>query len=238
MRKFLTFLLLAAAISAHAKHKYRVLVFSKTKGFRHDCIADAKAAIMQLGKDNGFAVDTTEDASAFTIANLKRYDAVIFSCTTGDVLDSTQQVALQTFIHKGGGFMGIHAATDTEYDWPWYGKLSGAYFLSHPRQQTATLRVIDHHHPATRHLPDEWIRKDEWYNFKDISPDIHVLIKIDESTYEGGKNGDNHPMCWYHEFEGGRSFYTEMGHTKESYKDPVYLQHILGGIQYAAGITK
>jgi len=233
---FLAFLLLVAAISANAKHKYRVLVFSKTKGFRHDCIPTARQAILKLGAENNFAVDTTEDASVFTYDNLKKYDAVIFSCTTGDVLDSAQQEAFIKYIHKGGGFMGIHAATDTEYDWPWFGRLVGAYFTSHPKQQVATLKVIDKSHISTKHLPDDWTRKDEWYNFRDINPDIHVLIKIDESTYEGGKNGDNHPMCWYHAFEGGRSFYTEMGHTKESYTDPLYLQHLLGGIQYAANI--
>ncbi|NIG52946.1 ThuA domain-containing protein [Chitinophaga sp. Cy-1792] len=233
---FLAFLLLVTAISVSAKHKYRVLVFSKTKGFRHDCIPVAKAAIMKLGQENNFAVDTTEDASVFTYENLKKYDAVIFSSTTGDVLDSAQQEAFTKYIHKGGGYMGIHAATDTEYDWPWYGKLAGAYFTSHPKQQVATLHVVDKSNIATKHLPDNWSRKDEWYNFKDINPDIHVLIKIDESTYEGGKNGDNHPMAWYHDFEGGRAFYTELGHTKESYDDPAYLQHLLGGIQYAANI--
>ncbi|MFB6455436.1 ThuA domain-containing protein [Chitinophaga sp. Hz27] len=233
---FLAFLLLVTAISVSAKHKYRVLVFSKTKGFRHDCIPVAKAAIMKLGQQNNFAVDTTEDAAVFTYDNLKKYDAVIFSSTTGDVLDSAQQEAFIKYIHKGGGYMGIHAATDTEYDWPWYGKLAGAYFTSHPKQQIATLHVVDKSNIATKHLPDNWTRKDEWYNFKDINPDIHVLIKIDESTYEGGKNGDNHPMAWYHDFEGGRAFYTELGHTKESYDDPAYLQHLLGGIQYAANI--
>ncbi|HVI48716.1 MAG TPA: ThuA domain-containing protein [Chitinophaga sp.] len=237
---FITLLLFAGVLSVQALHKdkhkpKRVLVFSKTTGFRHDCIPVAKTTIMQLGKDNGFEVDTTEDAAAFTSRNLKKYAAVIFSCTTGDVLDSVQQIAFQQYIHNGGAWMGIHAATDTEYDWPWYNKLAGAYFLSHPRQQQAKLLVVDHNHPAAKELPDEWVRKDEWYNFKDISPDIHVLIKIDEKSYEGGKNGDNHPMCWYHEFEGGRAFYTELGHTKESYSDPLYLKHLLGGIQYAIG---
>ncbi|WP_212001771.1 ThuA domain-containing protein [Chitinophaga sp. HK235] len=232
-------LLLSVSLCAQAVKKpkpKRVLVFSKTTGYRHDCIPVAKATIMQLGKENGFDVDTTEDAALFTTANLKKYAAVIFSCTTGDVLDSTQQVAFQQYIHQGGGWMGIHAATDTEYGWPWYNKLAGAWFLDHPKQQQATLHVIDHHHPATQHLPDDWVRKDEWYSFKDLNPDVHVLIKIDESTYQGGKNGDNHPMCWYHTFEGGRAFYTAMGHTKESYSDPLYLKHLLGGIQYTMGI--
>lgn len=214
----------------------RLLVFSKTMGFRHDCIPVAKVAIMQLGQENGFDVDTTEDANAFEYKNLKKYAAVLFLNTTGNVLDDKEQAAMEKYIHKGGGFMGIHAATDTEYDWPWYNKLVGAWFTSHPKQQTATLVVVDKNNDATRHLGDKWSRWDEWYNFKDLNPDLHVLIKIDESSYEGGKNGDNHPMAWYHDFDGGRAFYTEMGHTKESYSDKTYMRHVLGGLRYVMGL--
>ncbi|MCW3462940.1 ThuA domain-containing protein [Chitinophaga nivalis] len=238
MIKIILALLLSGVLYAQAAPvppTKKILVFSKTTGFRHDCIPTAKQAIMQLGATHGFAVDTTEDASVFTTANLQQYAAVIFSCTTGDVLNDAQQTAFQAYIRQGGGFVGIHAATDTEYDWPWYNRLVGAWFLSHPRQQTATLLVTDTAHPATRHLPANWVRKDEWYNFKDLNPDVTVLIKIDESSYEGGQNGDYHPMCWYHAFEGGRAFYTAMGHTIASYQDPLYLQHLLGGIQYAIG---
>ena len=231
-------LLIGALLSVQAKPKPKLLVFAKTAGFRHDCIPVGKLAMLELGKENGFDVDTTEDASVFTPDNLKQYAAIMFLCTTGNVLDDAQQTAMEGYIRNGGGFMGIHAATDTEYDWPWYNKLVGAWFLSHPKQQEATLLVVDHKHPATSHLPDKWVRKDEWYNFKDMNPDVHVLIKIDETTYEGGKNGDNHPMCWYHDFDGGRAFYTEMGHTKESYADPLYLKHVLGGIRYAMGKKK
>lgn len=236
MRKILfisLLLFLAISINTSAKARPRLLVFSKTAGFRHDCIPAGKLAVIKLGQENGFDVDTTEDATVFTDANLKKYKAILFLCTTGNILDSTQQLAMENFIHKGGGFMGIHAATDTEYDWAWYGKLVGAYFNGHPKQQEATLNVVDRNNPATAHLDEKWTRKDEWYNFKQIQPDLHVLIKIDESTYQGGTNGDNHPMTWYHDFDGGRAFYTEMGHTKESYTDPVYLKHILGGLKYA-----
>ncbi|SFW47855.1 ThuA domain-containing protein [Chitinophaga sancti] len=214
----------------------RLLVFSKTMGFRHDCIPVAKVAMIQLGQENGFDVDTTEDANAFVYKNLKKYAAVLFLNTTGNVLDDKQQAAMEKYIHKGGGFMGIHAATDTEYDWPWYNKLVGAWFLSHPKQQTATLNVVDKTNDATRHLGDKWSRWDEWYNFKDLNPDVHVLLKIDERSYEGGKNGDNHPMAWYHDFDGGRAFYTELGHTKESYSDQTYMRHVLGGLRYVMGM--
>ncbi|QHS60991.1 ThuA domain-containing protein [Chitinophaga agri] len=233
----LTVCLAFTSQSVSAKKRLpRLLVFSKTAGFRHDCIPVAKLAMIKLGQENGFAVDTTEDAAAFSTRNLKRYAAVLFLNTTGDVLNDEQQTAMQNYIHNGGGYMGIHAATDTEYGWPWYNKLAGAWFTSHPKQQDATLIVVDRNNPSTSHLQEKWQRWDEWYNFKDLNPDVHVLIKIDESSYEGGKNGDNHPMAWYHDFEGGRSFYTELGHTKESYADQAYLQHVLGGLRYAMNI--
>lgn len=225
-------LLIVVAGSAFKKAKPRLLVFSKTAGFRHDCIPDAKLAMLKLGAENGFEVDTTEDAGLFTEKNLQRYKAVMFLNTTGNVLNDAQQAAMESYIRKGGGYIGVHAATDTEYDWPWYNQLVGAYFLSHPKQQTATLHVVNRQHPATRHLDDTWVRRDEWYNFKSIVPGLNVLIRIDEKTYEGGKNGEDHPMSWYREFDGGRTFYTELGHTKESYKEEAFLKHVLGGIEY------
>lgn len=235
---FILVLAVLPLIHLQAKPKPRLLVFYKTAGFHHDCIPAAKLAMIKLGTENGFEVDTTENAGIFDHKNLKKYAAVLFLNTTGNVLNTEEQTALETYIHNGGGFMGIHAATDTEYDWPWYNKLVGAWFTSHPKQQEATLLVVDQNNDATRHLGEKWVRFDEWYNFKDLNPDVHVLVKIDETSYEGGKNGDNHPMCWYHNFEGGRAFYTEMGHTKESYTDPVYLQHVLGGLRYAMGIKE
>lgn len=216
----------------------RVLVFAKTAGFHHESIAVAIPAIEKLGKENAFDVDTTTNAAMFTEDTLKKYSAVIFLSTTGALFDNNERVALQRYIQAGGGYMGIHAATDAEYDWGWYNRLAGGYFLSHPHQQEAKLIVKDKSHASTKHLPDVWTRKDEWYNFKKLNPDVHVLISIDEKSYEGGKNGDNHPMAWYHEYDGGRAFYTELGHTDESYADPLYLQHILGGIQYAIGDNK
>ena len=144
-------------------------------------------------------------------------------------------MAFQRFIRKGKGFVGVHAATDTEYQWPWFNQLVGAYFKSHPKQQDAVLQIVDHEHPATKHLPATWKRWDEWYNFKSIQPGLKVLINLDESSYTGGENGAQHPISWYHSFDGGRAFYTGLGHTHESYADPLFLQHLLGGINYAIG---
>ncbi len=217
--------------------KARVLVFSKTAGFRHSSIPNGKAAIIQLGKENDFLVDTTESADWFVEDSLKNYSAVIFLNTTGDVLNHYQQAEFERYIQAGGGFMGVHSATDCEYNWPWYGKLVGAYFKSHPKTQQAKLNVKDKSHPSTSHLPDVWERTDEWYNFQ-VSPsdsDVKVLVSIDEKSYEGGENGDNHPMVWHHDYDGGRAFYTEFGHTEESYQDPNYLKHLLGGIKHTIG---
>lgn len=215
-----------------------MLVFSKTAAYRHSCIPKGKVAIQKLGSENGFAVDTTENAELFTEENLKKYAAVIFLCTTGDVLNNQQEVAFERFIQSGGGFAGIHSATDTEYDWGWYGDLIGAYFANHPAIQKATLIITDSTHPSTRFLPVIWTRTDEWYNFRKLNKEVKVLLKIDEKSYTGGTMNNDHPMAWYHDFDGGRAFYTELGHTEESYSDSLYLKHILGGIQYAIGNNK
>ncbi|MDZ4795643.1 MAG: ThuA domain-containing protein [Bacteroidota bacterium] len=230
----LLFALLGLAYSV-PKKKVSLLVFSKTAGYRHASIAEGKKALLQVAQENNFAIDTTEDATVFTDKSLKKYSAVIFLNTTGDVLNPEQQVSFEHFIQSGKGFMGIHAATDTEYDWAWFAKLVGANFESHPKIQKAKLNVTDQSHIATKHLPAVWERTDEWYNFKDINTAIQVIISIDEKSYEGGKNGSGHPMAWYHAYEGGKSFYTALGHTPESYTDPLFLQHLLGGIKYVTG---
>lgn len=218
--------------------KPRVLVFIKTAGFYHNSIPDGVAAIQKLGAENNFDVDSTRDATYFNNDSLKKYSAVIFLSTTMNVLNGDQQVAFERYIQAGGGFMGIHAAADTEYDWNWYSKLLGAQFASHPQQQKAMISVVDKTQGATSFLPDRWERFDEWYNYKNISSDIKVLAFLDETTYQGGINGDNHPIAWYHNYDGGRAFYTGLGHTKESYSEPLFLRHLLGGIQYAIGENK
>ena len=242
MKKFVLFFFAVITVicfnscSKKRSGKPRVLVFGKTADFHHSSIPNGIAAIKKLGDENGFDVDSTTNADYFNEDSLKKYSAVIFLSTTGDVLTYNQQVAFERFIQSGGGFMGIHAATDTEYDWGWYGRLVGAYFNGHPEQQDAKFIIKDKTHAATSFFQDTlWQRKDELYNFKKINPDIHVLVTIDESSYKGGTNGAFHPMAWYHEYDGGRAFYTELGHTEASYTEPNYLKHILGGIQYAIG---
>ncbi|HZF64860.1 MAG TPA: ThuA domain-containing protein, partial [Chitinophagaceae bacterium] len=216
----------------------RVLVFTKTKGFYHESIPTGAAAIQKLGAENNFLVDTSSNSGYFVEDSLRNYAAVVFLNTTLNVLNSDQQVAFERYIQAGGGFVGVHAAADTEYDWPWYNRLVGAYFASHPHQQTAAIDVIDTTHVATSFLPKRWERFDEWYNFKSIQGGIKVLMTLDETTYTGGSNGDNHPIAWYHEFDGGRAFYTGLGHTNESYSEPLFLRHLLGGIKYAMGDNK
>ncbi len=214
-----------------------ILVFSKTTGFRHDSIPDAIAAVRQLGDDYGFLVDGTEGGGAFTDENLSQYQAVVFLLTTGTVLDEDQKAAFERYIEAGNGYVGVHSASDTEYNWVWYGQLLGAYFSSHPNIQSADVDVVDHCHPSTWFLPDVWQRTDEWYNFQTNPRDneVTVLATLDESTYSGGTMGADHPIMWYHEFDGGRSWYTAMGHTSESYYEPLFLECLLGGILYAMG---
>ncbi|MHC0441979.1 ThuA domain-containing protein [Flavobacterium sp. 3-210] len=217
------------------KKEKKVLIFSKTNGFRHESIAAGIAAIKKLGAENHFIVDATEDSLAINSKNLKQYQVVIFLSASGHVLGEKQKLALQKFIEKGNGFVGIHSATNCEPDWPWYAKMIGGIFDGHPEPQIAKLVIVNNEHLSTKHLPAIWERKDELYNFKYINPDVNVLIKVDESSYKGGKHGDNHPLAWYHDYDGGRAFYTALGHSPESYSDPLFVQHLLGGINYAFG---
>lgn len=231
---FLT-VLLALGVLAFQKKKPRVLVFSKTAGYHHKSIPNGIEAIKTIGLQNNFDVDTTTDSTRFTYKNLKHYAAVVFLNTTGSVFDTMQKEALKKYIHEGGGFAGVHAATDTEYGWSWYGQLTGGYFESHPKQQQAKLTIVDSLHPATKGLPAIWMHFDEWYNFKQLSKNIQPLIMVDETSYTGGKNGNFHPMAWYQKFEGGRVFYTGLGHTEACYTDPLFLKHLTGGLLYAIG---
>src|SRR4051812_13931148 len=252
---------LAAATANHPRghgqgqlHKrFSALIFSSTAAFRHtECIPQGTVAIAQMARRHDFEVDATENAAQFTDESLAHYDVVIFLCTTGDVLDEAQQAAFERFIRAGGGYAGIHSASDTEYDWPWYGRLVGAYFRDHPgvagvnqQFQTATIRVEDRDTAATRDLPRRWTREEEWYNFRSNPRDrAHVLMNVDESTYDprgysqpgGSPPMGDHPVAWCHRYDGGRAFYTALGHKGGYFKEPLFLSHILGGPEIAAAL--
>jgi type 1 glutamine amidotransferase len=218
----------------------RILVFTKTAGFRHSSIPTAVTAVRQLAERNSLAVDATEDAAAFTPSNLARYDAVVFLMTTGDVLNNGQQRAFERYFRRGGGFVGVHSAADTEYDWTWYGSMLGTRFKNHPQIQRAAISVQDRGHPSTHGLPRRWIRTDEWYNFA-ANPrrTVHALATLDETTYAPGEGamGTDHPIVWSHEYQGGRAWFTGGGHTDKSYLERAFRKHLLGGIRYAAGLT-
>jgi cytochrome c len=228
----------SSGVAAETQPRFTALVFSKTTAYRHVSIPQGIAALKALGADHGFALDSTEDAARFTDAELAGYKVVVFLSTTGDILDAVQKAAFERYIRSGGGFVGIHSASDTEYQWPWYGRLVGAYFANHPEIQPATTHIEDPTHPSTTDLPAVWQRTDEWYNFRSNPRGaVHVLATLDEATYSGGKMGTDHPIAWCQVIDGGRSWYTAMGHTSESYAEPLFRLHLLGGIESAAGIA-
>jgi cytochrome c len=217
----------------------KVLVFSKTTAYRHEVISTAVTAVTELGRREQFNVVATEDSELFSDENLKQYQAVLFLNTTGDVLDDEQQVAFERYIQAGGGYLGIHAAADTEWredPWFWYQRLVGGVFISHPSDsdQLAELAVVGEH-PALDKLPKNWTASDEWYDFQRVSKDINVLLTVDEGSYEGGQMGENHPIVWYRDFDGGRSFYIGLGHTASSYENTYFLSLLHGGLEYAMG---
>jgi cytochrome c len=236
--------------------RFRILVFSKTAGFRHSSIDEGIAALKLLGSQNGIQVDAIEESTLFTDAVLARYDVVVFLSTTSDVLNDEQQAAFERFIRSGRGYVGIHSATDTEYLWPWYGQLTGGYFRNHPPgTPAATVVTEDQTHHSTRHLPARWARVDEWYNYQSpVNPvvngggtdystrasGIHVLLTMDESTYneqDGNTVDDDHPISWCKRYDGGRMWYTGMGHTEASFLEPDFMKHILGGLEVAAAVV-
>ena len=216
---------------------FSVLVFSKTAGFRHDSIPAGVSAVRQQGSSRGFSVDATEDSNIFTDESLANYKVVVFLSTTGDVLNAQQEAAFERFVRRGGGFVGIHSATDTEYEWAFFGALVGAYFAGHPDIQTATIHIEDATHPVAAALPRPWTRRDEWYNFRrNPRGSVNVLATLDERTYTGGTMAPDHPIAWSHTYEGGRSFYTAGGHTPESFSETLFADHIGRAILWAAGL--
>ena len=215
---------------------FAILVFSRTDGFRHDSIPAGITAIREQGRQKRFSVDAGENAGVFSDESLAKYKAVVFLSTTGDVLNAGQQAAFERFVRNGGGFVGVHSAADTEYDWPFYGALLGAYFADHPDIQNATIQIEDAGHPSTSVLPRAWMRRDEWYNFRsNPRGTVTVLATIDERTYSGGTMPGDHPIIWAHSYEGGRAWYTAGGHTSESFSEPLFVEHLGQGIMWAAG---
>lgn len=207
-----------------------LLVYSRTTGYRHDSIPAGIAALRGL---DGYTVDATEDPAAIRPDRLSQYAAVVFLNTSDDILDDAGRDALKGYVTGGGPWLGVHCAAASEYNWPWYGELVGAWFEEHPEIQDGTVVVEDHDHPSTRHLPGTWSWRDEWYNFgANPRPDVHVLLSADETSYAGGRMGADHPLAWYHDRLGGRSFYTALGHISESYSDPAYLEHLNGALSW------
>lgn len=220
----------------------KVLIFSKTAGYYHESIPKGIAAIQKLGTENGFTVDTTKNAELINEENLAQYATVIFLSTTGDVLNSAQEADFERYIQSGGGYLGIHAAADTEYDWGWYGRLVGGYFADHPgindphpNVQAGKVTKTGEKHPSVDFLPESWTRTDEWYSYKKINPNTKKLLLLDEASYQGGLDMGEHPIAWYHDYDGGRAYYTGGGHTDESYEEADFLKHLLAGLQYTMG---
>ncbi|MFW8592109.1 ThuA domain-containing protein [Glaciecola sp. 2405UD65-10] len=232
--------------------QFKVLLFTKTVGWHHESIHDAVTAMRGLSKKHDFDLQWHEDATRFNDQFLSQFDAIVFINTTGNIFTEEQQSAFQRFIQSGKGFVGVHSASDTEYDWEWYGKLVGHYFQIHPLNQTAMLQKIDNAFPGMQSFRERHLWTDEFYNFQPANiGSLNYILTIDESTYApkadwGGGNksegmGEFHPMAWYHEYDGGRSFYTALGHLPAIYYDQAFLDHLYGGIYWAAtgkGIEK
>lgn len=231
--------------------QFKALLFTKTDGFHHVAVNEGVDAIRELSKKHHFSVDWHEDAGRINDKNLENYDLVIFLLTTGDILNEEQQTALTKFIQSGKGFVGVHSASDTEYEWEWYRKMVGHMFKIHPVIQTATINVVDANFPGMERMPSSFLWTDEWYEFGEAEiDDLNYLMTLDESTYDpnvqwgervGKGMGDMHPMSWYHEYDGGRAFYTALGHVPDNYKDRLFLEHLYGAIYWAAtgnGIKK
>ena len=227
-------LLLMSLVPAGVASEGRILVFSKTAGWRHDSIPAGIAALQKIAADQGLQADASEDAAQFSAANLARYRAVVFLNTTGSVLDAGQQRAFEAYIRAGGGYLGVHAAADTHYDWPWYGQLAGAWFRNHPPGVQGSTVTFTHDRIAEHGRT--WRVTDELYNYRDNPRGRgKVIADIDESQYEGGTMGADHPIAWCHAFDGGRAWYTGLGHRIGMYSEPVFLRHVAQGLRYATG---
>lgn len=211
---------------------FHTLVFTKTTGYRHESIDAGKTMFRNKATDWNLTLTETEDAGTFTVDNLKNYKIIVLLNSSGELFTDPQRAALQSFVRSGGRVLGIHAAADAEYNWGWYPQMLGGWFYSHPAIQDAECYPVVADHAATRGLPDRWKRKDEWYNIKSLQTNNVTVLAVDEGTYNGGIHGGNHPISWYRSFEGGKIFYTAMGHTTETYSEPLFIQHIGGAIEW------
>jgi type 1 glutamine amidotransferase len=235
----------AAANSAGLDSPRRILVFTKNgKGYVHDNIPASIEAIGKLCAENKISMDVTTNSAEFTDENLKKYKALVFSNTNNKLFDNDgQKAVLQHYIRNGGGFVGIHSACGSERQWPWFWSLLGGKFQRHPPLQPFVINVRDRQHPSTAHLGETWQWKDEFYFLDHLEPGLHVLLSGDRASLKDPSKGKNDgeqidgqsPLAWCHEFEGGRAWFTALGHSKEDYSNPEYTKHILGGILWAMG---
>ena len=219
-------------LNCSSNNSYSVLVITETKGWVHDSIESGLKLIQNIGNKNNFNVYHSDNSSVITYKNLKEIKTIIFLNTTEEILTDVEQKVMESFIKSGKGFVGVHAAADTEYNWQWYGKLVGAYYRNHPEVMNGKILTINH--KITNHLDSEWEIEDEWYNFDYVNYDINILLHLDEDSYIGGEHPDYHPITWYHEYDCGRSFYTGLGHTKEVYDDERFIKLLEKGILYAS----
>jgi uncharacterized protein len=242
--KTLTLFLLCFVFTASFSQQFKALLFTKTDGFHHESIHEGVAAIRQLANRHHFTVDWHENAAIFNDKALEGYAVIIFLSTTGNILNDEQQAAFEKFIRAGKGFVGIHSASDTEYEWPWYTKMVGMMFKIHPQNQTAYLKVENSNFPGMERFPAKLMWTDEWYEFGPRkADDLKFLLSVDEKSYnpyakwgdnEGKGMGNFHPISWYHPYDGGRAFYTALGHIPLTFSDQIFQNHIYGGIYWAA----
>lgn len=237
-------LALSMTAAASAATRARVLVYSGSTGYRHDSIPAAVEAVKAMATKAGYEVDATEDPEVFTAEKLKTYKAIVFVSTSTDPKKpesewfvGPKRDALQGFLQNGKGIVALHAAGDSHYHWPWYGRMIGGYFERHPKgTPKGVVTVFDANHPATARLPKNLERNDEWYYYKDFDPTLRVLVTIDPATIgEGEADVNPNPLVWCHDFGGGRVFYSGLGHTAESYSEPYIADVITGGLVYAVG---
>lgn len=227
-----------------AQKQFKALLVTTTNGWHHESLHAGVLAIQDLGVKNFFDVVLFENPNGFTDQFLKQFQVVIFLNTTGNIFDSAQQKVMERFIQSGKGFVGIHSASDTEYEWEWYTKLVGRMFHIHPVIQTAQLNILDNTFPGLQGFAGNKLWTDEWYEFgPEKVSDLKYILAVDESTYDikaqwGEKKsasmGKIHPVAWYHNFDGGRSFYTALGHLPSIHRDPAFLNHLYAGIYWAA----